>query len=72
MLKRYSEEEFLAVHQDFCAVCEKDGFDEKLYMCNTCDLVWHKSCNEEDMSDERWQCSTCISLGLSADSVIVT
>lgn len=68
---RYSEKEFIEAHQDFCAVCGRDGFDYDLYLCHTCDLVWHKNCNDDDMSDERWQCSVCIEAGLSPDSVLV-
>ena len=65
----FTKEEFMNAHQDFCNKCGFDGFDNGLFLCRTCNLVWHNACNKEDMSEDRWQCSECINLGLSPDIV---
>ena len=67
----YTEEEFLEVHQDFCAECGQDGFERDLFLCHTCNLGWHKECIKDDMSDDRWQCNVCIEKGLSPDDIVV-
>jgi hypothetical protein len=68
----YTEEEFLEVHQDFCAKCVQYGFGRDLFLCHTCNLGWHKECNKGDMSKERWQCKVCIKKDLSPDRVVDT